>query len=330
MKDFWRENRKAFVILTACLLIYLMIFAAYQLPLEAALYPSFLCFLLLGTVGILKAIKRKQKHETMEWLKSLPDDLPHYLKDYNSLQDRDYRDIIENLCRKQMEDQLAYEQSVTESIDYYSAWVHQIKTPISVIRLKLDLEDTPFSRSIQGEIFRIEQYVNMVMTYQRLASGSSDYRFRKVRLDEPVKKSLRQFAGPFVSKGLRLNCLLPEDPSWLEAVTDEKWFRFVFEQLLSNALKYTSSGSITISYGGPGILKIKDTGIGISPEDLPRIFDRGYTGINGRLAEGSSGLGLYLCQKICRNLNIELSAESCVGEGTEMILKLPLEHFVLD
>ena len=157
----------------------------------------------------------------------------------------------------------------------------------------------------------------MVLAYLRLDSESGDYVFRKYDLDTILKRSVRRFSGDFIAKKIQLDY----SPVGRTVVTDEKWLSFVIEQILSNALKYTPSGSVSIFMDGD-ILKIKDTGIGIAPEDLPRIFEKGYTGYNGRTDMHASGIGLYLCRRICENLSIAISAESKPGAGTTVMLDM--------
>ena len=111
-------------------------------------------------------------------------------------------------------------------------------------------------------------------------------------------------------------------PSDLKVVTDEKWLLFVIEQVLSNSLKYTKQGSISVFVNDNQELCIKDTGIGIAPEDLPRIFENGYTGCNGRNDKKASGIGLYLCKRICKNLGHEITASSVLGKGTTIKINL--------
>ena len=204
-------------------------------------------------------------------------------------------------------------------VDYYTAWVHQIKTPIAAMRLTLQLDDTPNGRKLMSQLLRIEQYVDMVLMYLRLDEGTSDYVICACDVDDVIRQSLRKFAGEFIDRRLTLHY----QPVGLTAVTDEKWLGFVVEQVLSNALKYTpEGGSITIDAEQPATLCIRDTGIGIAPEDLPRIFDRGYTGHNGRTHRQASGIGLYLCRRICRDLGHTITAASAVGEGTVIRLEL--------
>lgn len=185
------------------------------------------------------------------------------------------------------------------------------------MRLTLQKEDVPEARRLASELSRIEQYVEMVLVFVRLGSNYSDYVFAQQDIDGIIKGSVKKFASEFIDRRIRLEY----DSVDIQAVTDEKWFAFVVEQLLSNALKYTREGSIKI-YSEGKVLYIKDTGIGIAPEDLPRVFDKGYTGCNGRTDRRASGLGLYLCRRICQNLGIDISISSTVGEGTTVRLDL--------
>ena len=152
----------------------------------------------------------------------------------------------------------------------------------------------------------------MVLMFFRLNSESTDYVIGESDLDTIVKQAVKKFAGEFIERRLTL----VYEPLHTTVITDEKWISFVIEQILSNALKYTPSGNITIAMEQEKELCIRDTGIGIASEDLPRIFENGYTGYNGRTDKKASGIGLYLCRRICTNLGHGIKAESVVGEGT--------------
>ena len=206
--------------------------------------------------------------------------------------------------------------------DYYTVWAHQIKTPIAAMRLALSGEDTDLARSLRSELLRVEQYADMVLVYLRLGAESGDYVFRETALDGVIRAAARRFSAEFIRRGIRLDFV----PTGLSLVTDEKWLRFVLEQLLSNALKYTPAGSISI-YAEGRTLCIADTGIGIATEDLPRIFQKGYSGHNGRADQSATGLGLYLCRRVCENLGAAISAESEIGKGT--VIKLDLSQYEL-
>jgi signal transduction histidine kinase len=221
------------------------------------------------------------------------------------------------------EDQKEFSARYDDMTEYYTLWAHQIKTPIAAMRLLLQ-EEGPDPRALSEELFRIEQYVEMALCYLRLDGGVSDYVLREADLDEVIRQALRKYAPQFIRKKIRLNY----EPVGAGALTDEKWLSFVVEQVLSNALKYTPGGEIAIRLEAPLTLAISDTGIGIAPEDLPRVFEKGYTGLNGRFDKRATGIGLYLCRRIMTKLGHGISIESQPGEGTTVRLDLsvkPLE-----
>lgn len=150
----------------------------------------------------------------------------------------------------------------------------------------------------------------MVLQYIRIGSGTNDLVIREYRLDELIRDAVRKQAGQFVEKRLRF-CYLPTDAT---VITDRKWFSCILDQLLSNAVKYTQSGSVSVTVKD-GFLSVSDTGIGIMPEDLPRIFEKGYTGANGRLEQKSSGLGLYLAKKAARSARSHFKRRKYRGKG---------------
>lgn len=194
---------------------------------------------------------------------------------------------------------------MSDMSDYYTMWAHQIKTPIAAMRLILDGEDSPCCRELYEELLRIEQYTQMVLCYMRLESGENDIVVRTFSVDSMIKKALRRFSSQFIRKKLALTY----ESTDVSVLTDEKWFVFVLEQLLSNAVKYTRDGGVAIEVSD-GFLRISDTGIGIAEEDLPRIFSKGFTGCNGRADMKASGIGLYLCKRVCAMLGHTISITS--------------------
>ena len=194
------------------------------------------------------------------------------------------------------------------------------------MRLHLQSEDTAQSRRLLQELKRIERYVEMVLTFLRLGSDSTDYVIKSYDLDSIVRPAVKQFAGEFISKKLTLRY----EPLSASVITDEKWLSFVIEQIISNAVKYTDSGGVSLYMEAPQTLCIADTGIGIAPEDLPRIFENGYTGFNGRTDKRASGIGLYLCRQICSKLGHGLSASSEVGKGTVIRIDLSRQPITME
>ena len=157
----------------------------------------------------------------------------------------------------------------------------------------------------------------MVLAYLRMRSIDTDYVFEVYELDDLIRQAIRKFSTEFIRKKLQIQF----DETHIKVLTDEKWLVFVLEQLLSNAIKYTDQGYVHI-YGNDNTLYIEDTGIGIDASDLPRVFDKGFTGYNGRSDKKASGLGLYLCKNIIDKLSHRLELESQVDKGTKVILHL--------
>ncbi|MCD8149135.1 MAG: sensor histidine kinase [Clostridiales bacterium] len=243
----------------------------------------------------------------------------YLILDYKTVKKRFRQYLALEQKMQELRQQLAADQNKSrQRMDYYSIWAHQIKTPIAAMRLLLQGQDSEMSRRLGVELNRIESYADMVMTYLRLDGDSTDYVFRQSDLDEIVRGAIRRFSGEFIARKISLF----NEPLNQTILTDEKWLSFVIEQILSNALKYTPSGSISIYMEPPQVLCIQDTGIGIASEDLPRIFEQGFTGCNGRTDKKASGIGLYLCKRICDDLGCQISAASQPGEGTVIRLNL--------
>lgn len=318
LRLYLRAQRRGMLFLGFCCLIFTVSFALYGLPLGAVLYPAALCAAAGGIILLLSLRKSRAVCQELSLMQHHPADLPDELPAAQSPQEQAYQALLLALHtdrQKLKSDMNARYHDMTE---YYTVWAHQIKTPIAAIRLALQNEDTPLSRRLTGEVGRVEQYVQMALTYLRLGSDSSDYVIRSCALDDIVRPAVRRFAGEFIQRKIQLNYQMLN----YTVITDEKWLSFVVEQVLSNALKYTPQGSVSIYMEPEGVLCIRDTGIGIAPEDLPRVFEKGYTGYNGRSHRKASGLGLYLCREILTRLGHSVSAESQVDHGTTIRIDL--------
>ena len=233
----------------------------------------------------------------------------------------DYTRLIRALGEEKTRAAGAMDLRRREMEDYFTLWAHQIKTPIAAMRLILQTRPENSAGELSQELFRVEQYVEMVLNYLRLDSDSTDFVFKTCDLDGIIRQCVRKYAKQFIRKKISLEYGGTE----VQVLTDEKWLCFVIEQLLSNALKYTNTGSIRIFTQGETLV-IEDTGIGIAPEDLPRVFEKGYTGYNGRTDKKATGIGLYLCKRILQKLGNEISISSVVGQGTSVSIDLRREE----
>ena len=306
--------------------VFTISFVLYQLPVKAVWYPAALC-LFLGILFVILDFRRvKQKHDLLKGIQEFTDLITGTLPAVDGIEDEDYQTIIQMFQREHGKVITDNQRAYSEMVDYYTIWAHQIKTPIASMRLTLQNEDTALFRQLTNDLFRIEQYVEMVLTFLRLNSESTDYVIREYDLDKIIRQSVKKFAGEFISRKLSLIY----EPLHITVLTDEKWLSFVIEQVLSNALKYTPSGSISITMESGNKLCIRDTGIGIAAEDLPRIFEHGYTGYNGRADKKASGIGLYLCKRICARLGHGIEAESKIDEGTCIVIDLFREHLEVE
>ncbi|WP_148887081.1 sensor histidine kinase [Streptococcus sp. Marseille-P6264] len=217
-------------------------------------------------------------------------------------------------------------EKLNDLMDYYTLWAHQIKTPIAASSLLVgEIEDKKVKNQLEQELFKIESYVNIVLQYLRLESFHEDLVLKKENVEDLVKEIVKKYAIFFIQKGLSLN-LHDLDRT---IITDKKWFVVILEQVLSNSLKYTSQGGIEI-YFQEETLYIKDSGLGIQDADLLRVFERGFSGYNGRLTQQSSGLGLYLSKKIADELGHQISIASQVGQGTTVMISFSEKKMIFE
>ena len=248
-----------------------------------------------------------------------------------SVIEKDYQRILKRVYHDKAELESDGREFREETADYYGMWAHQIKTPIAALKVLLQSYGLPdkadertfeFIRGMKSEVFKIEQYVEMALTYLRTADMTADFVFGTYELDDIIRQAVKKYSQIFILNKIKLNY----EPVGETVLTDEKWLTFVIEQLLSNALKYTREGSISIYTQKVSeeeeCLVIEDTGIGILPEDLPRVFEKGFTGYNGRENKKSTGIGLYLCKTIMDKLRHGIWLESEVGKGTKAYIRL--------
>ena len=294
-----------------------IIFLLYQLPLEPILYIAILWILTgLGACAIGFHNYRKKVHN-LQIITAAPDINLSRMESPSDEAETLQQEIMHSLNHMRMDAETASQKTLEEMTDYYTMWAHQIKTPIFALRLLLQ-ENPTANKEALTELFKIEQYVEMVLGYLRTEDMSSDLKLTRCSLDSIIREQIHKYAGIFVLKKLSLTY---EEISE-NVLTDEKWLGFVIGQILSNALKYTRTGGIRISLKEDTLI-IEDTGIGIRKEDLPRIFEKGYTGVNGRENNRATGIGLYLSRKIMKRLGHRIYITSEEGNGTKVFLEFP-------
>lgn len=319
-----------------------IIFFLYQLSIEPMVYVT-VFWLITGICACLNGFYRyRKKVEQLELIAAAPDINLSQMDSPVGQDERFQQEIMQQLNQMRIDVENASQKASEDMTDYYTMWAHQIKTPIFALRLLLQ-ESTEENKEKLSELFKIEQYVEMVLGYLRTEDMSSDLKLSRCSLDRIIRDQIHKYAGIFVSKKLTLTY----ESISQDVLTDEKWLGFVIGQILSNALKYTRTGGIriylekklsldtddvSISIGNDDCNKvenftlvIEDTGIGIRAEDIPRIFEKGYTGVNGRDDNRATGIGLYLSNKIMRKLGHRLYITSTEGKGTKVFLEFSVE-----
>ena len=318
LRDCLRKNRVAILLWVLTVLTEWVVFYLYRIMWEPLLYAGALTLalglLLLGLELRREMQAARERLRLREAILTEWNDLP----EEKTLEQADYGDMIRKLGRQLRQETATQEAQRQDMLDYYTTWVHQIKTPMAVMKLYLGSE-SPEHRAMGTELFRMEQYVDMVLGYLRIGSIHADLSPQEVPLEALVRESVKKVSTLFIhqkSTTLQISSL----PGTV--LTDKKWFSFVLEQILTNAAKYTPRGTVRVylAKDSPDTLVVEDTGLGIRAEDLPRIFERGFTGYNGRGGQRSTGLGLYLCHEVLQRLGHTISIRSEPGKGTAVCI----------
>lgn len=321
LKHYIQDRYLVFLVMIAFFLIYSSVYFVYNIESDAVIYATYLALLVLFLFIAMDLYAYYKKHLHLRLMKAnilYSEDFPKK----RTLLEEDYVALVQELKKINHENTGISKEQFQEMEDYFTLWVHQMKLPISAMKLLLETEAIPDKRLLKSELLRINQYSDMVLAYLRMRSEDSDYIFKTYELDDLIRQAIRKFSTEFIRKKIKIAF----EETNMQVLTDEKWLVFVLEQLLSNAIKYTKEGSVHI-YGNGSTLYIEDTGIGIDPSDLPRVFEKGFTGINGHRDKKASGIGLYLCKSILNKLSHNIEIHSQVNKGTKVILHL--DHYDL-
>lgn len=296
-------------------IVNLVVGFVYQLPMERAFLTIAISSFVTLIVGYFDFVYFLKKHQDLNRLKQQLVIGSLVLPATDQLIECDYQTIIQEMQQMLLKIESEFEELEQEILDYVTTWIHQIKVPIAALDLIVQEEDSQFSDEVEEQLFNIDQYVNLILQYIRLGSSSTDYRFQETNLDNLIRENIKKYASSFIRKQLSLDY----KPTDLQVITDPKWLGFVIDQLLSNALKYTNEGKISI-YLEKDCLIIEDTGIGILPEDLPRIGERNFTGFTGRQQKAATGIGFYLSKQIIKKLGHHIELSSIPNKGTKVAI----------
>ena len=334
LTTYLKKNRKPILFYFCFVSLFYTVLYLYGVRADALSYAVFLSLVTFFVLGAFDLWRYRVKIRMVE---EAFRNMPYELGDLpvpRDIPEEKYQEEIRALGERFVRAENSARISRREMLDFYSLWAHQIKTPLAAMNLLLQSaqekqDDSRGARSAEGgqymdemrmELFKTEQYVDMVLSYLRAEDLSADLLLKEESLDGIVRQAVRKYSRMFILKKIRLEY----EPCRGKVVTDEKWLLFVIEQLLSNALKYTKEGTIRIyaDQDNPCVLLIEDSGIGIQAEDLASVMETGFTGYNGRRDKKSTGIGLYLCRMICEKLNHSVTIASEPGRGTTVRLDL--------
>lgn len=308
------KDKKGF--LFSCVLVFCLCFATlflYRQNTEALIYAMLLCLPVMLIFAAYRFYQYVEVHRMLILLKKNPEQADLNLPYAKELIESDYTELVNLLCKKIRKEQTEFAEKARRQSEYFTLWTHQIKTPLAASRLLLD-EEPPNRGALLQELFKTEQYVDMAMQYLRLDGPTNDMVIDRFELDAIVREAVRSLRTVFLYQKVQPHIAEIN----LTVLSDTKWLGFVLGQLLSNSLKYSKEGGNIFLYTEGDTLVIEDNGIGIDPEDLPRIFECGFTGKNGRKFRKATGIGLYLVKEILQKLRHPISVESEPGKGTKI------------
>ncbi len=313
------EARLSFIVFACLVLIvytFLGVLCAY--PIDLLIYMPCLG---LGILAVLSIIDYKRVTVELDLMENLimQDELDiSSMPISNDPKEIMFKEALEKINRQMKDIQSEVNEKQEEKSEVLTCWIHQIKTPVSALKLLAQNSETEEKENLLLECMKIEHYLDMILQMIRLDEYENDLVITQVDVEKIVRSAIRKNAKSFILKNIKIEVDIHSSP----VLSDEKYLQFVIEQILQNSLKYTMSGEISIHMDQRQILTIKDTGIGISSQDLPRVFEKGFTGYNGRFDKKATGIGLYLVKQILDRLQNKIEIESEVNQGTTIRLNL--------
>lgn len=306
----------------------IMIFA--KVSLVIIFLVAFIWFVPLLTYMILDYIKYKKYFSTIESLLDRLDKkylLPEVIEEANFLIGENINNILKIIGRDMHENVKYYKNMQKEYREYIETWVHEIKTPIASSKLIIENNSNEITKKIDTQLDKVENFVEQVLYYSKIDNVNKDYIIKKLNLEEVVNEVIKRNYRDFINKNIKLE--LGEINKTV--YSDSKWVEFILNQIVVNSIKYIKSkdGLIKISakrVENSIVLTIEDNGVGIVERDINKVFEKGFTGENGRVFGKSTGIGLYLCKKLCNKLGLGLILESKVNVGTVIKVSFPIDY----
>ena len=330
---FLREKASTILLLLFGLITIEIFLMAYNVGMFIKIYIPLIIIGLYMISIIIEYFKRKKFYDNLlNMLEELDEKylITEIIKTPNFLEGQIFKNSLEQIDKSMLENVNKYKYMTEDYKEYIELWIHEIKIPISASKMVIENNKNAITKSIDEELDKVENYIEQALFYARSNTVEKDYYIRKVVLKEIVNESIKKNKSSLIQEKISIDI---HDLD-IEVNTDNKWIVFILNQIIQNSIKYRKKENSVIEiYANQGkenvILYIKDNGIGIKQGEITRVFEKGFTGTNGRLSnKKSTGIGLYLCKKLCNKLGIGIELNSVQNEGTEVKLVFPKDSYI--
>jgi len=332
-KLFFKEKAITILLLLFGIITIEIFLMAYNVGMFIKIYiPLIIMGLYVISISI-EYFKRKRFYDNLlNMLEELDEKylITEIIKTPNFLEGKIFKNALEQIDKSMLENVNKYKYMTEDYKEYIELWIHEIKIPIATSKMVIENNKNAITKSIDEELDKVENYIEQALFYARSNTVEKDYYIRKVVLKEIVNESIKKNKSSLIQEKISIDIHDLE----IEVNTDNKWIVFILNQIIQNSIKYRKKeNSVMEIYANQGkenvILYIKDNGIGIKQGEITRVFEKGFTGTNGRLSnKKSTGIGLYLCKKLCNKLGIGIELNSVQNEGTEVKLVFPKDSYI--
>ena len=332
-KLFFKEKAITILLLLFGIITIEIFLMAYNVGMFIKIYIPLIIMGLYMISIIIEYFKRKKFYDNLlKMLEELDEKylITEIIKNPNFLEGKIFKNTLEQIDKSMLENVNKYKYMTEDYKEYIELWIHEIKIPISASKMVIENNKNAITKSIDEELDKVENYIEQALFYARSNTVEKDYYIRKVVLKEIVNESIKKNKSSLIQEKISIDIHDLE----IEVNTDNKWIVFILNQIIQNSIKYRKKENSVIEiYANQGkenvILYIKDNGIGIKQGEITRVFEKGFTGTNGRLSnKKSTGIGLYLCKKLCNKLGIGIELNSVQNEGTEVKLVFPQNSYI--
>ena len=332
-KLFLKEKAITILLLLFGIITIEIFLMAYNVGMFIKIYIPLIIMVLYVVSIVIEYFKKKKFYDNLSnMLEELEEKylITEIINTPNFLEGKILKNALETIDKSMLENVNKYKYMTEDYKEYIELWIHEIKIPVAASKMVIENNKNEVTKSIDEELDKVENYIEQALFYARSNTVEKDYYIRKVVLKEIVNESIKKNKSSLIQEKISIDI---HDLD-IEVNTDNKWIVFILNQIIQNSIKYRKKEkSIIEIYANQGkenvILYIKDNGIGIKQGEITRVFEKGFTGTNGRLSnKKSTGIGLYLCKKLCNKLGIGLELNSVQNEGTEIRLVFPQSSYV--